>query len=122
MPRRIVIGSTAAQAIGSRRLVGAKCGSGHRSAAGHATRTDGQEADANEYGLASCFYSRDVGRVSCVAEALEYGRVGVSTGLISTAEVPFGGAQTIGQGGEGAHQGIGECRQLKYLCLGETAR
>ncbi len=79
-------------------------------------------ANATEFGLASYFYSRDIGRVFRVGEALEYGMVGVNTGLISTAEVPFGGVKQSGLGREGARQGIDDYVELKYLCLGDILR
>ena len=76
-------------------------------------------ANATEFGLASYFYSRDVGRIFRVAEALEYGMVGINTGLISVAEVPFGGVKQSGLGREGSHHGIDEYVEIKYLCLGD---
>jgi succinate-semialdehyde dehydrogenase/glutarate-semialdehyde dehydrogenase len=76
-------------------------------------------ANATEFGLASYFYSRDVGRIFRVGEALEYGMVGVNTGLISVAEVPFGGVKQSGLGREGSHQGIQDYVEVKYLCLGD---
>ncbi|HJW12747.1 MAG TPA: NAD-dependent succinate-semialdehyde dehydrogenase [Albitalea sp.] len=76
-------------------------------------------ANATEFGLASYFYSRDVGRIFRVAEALEYGMVGINTGLISTAEVPFGGVKQSGLGREGSHHGIDDYVEIKYLCLGD---
>jgi succinate-semialdehyde dehydrogenase/glutarate-semialdehyde dehydrogenase len=76
-------------------------------------------ANATEFGLASYFYSRDIGRIFRVGEALEYGMVGVNTGLISTAEVPFGGVKQSGLGREGAHQGMDDYVEVKYLCLGD---
>jgi succinate-semialdehyde dehydrogenase/glutarate-semialdehyde dehydrogenase len=76
-------------------------------------------ANATEFGLASYFYSRDVGRIFRVAEALEYGMVGINTGLISVAEVPFGGVKQSGLGREGSHHGIDEYVEMKYLCLGD---
>jgi succinate-semialdehyde dehydrogenase/glutarate-semialdehyde dehydrogenase len=79
-------------------------------------------ANATEFGLASYFYSRDVGRIFRVAEALEYGMVGINTGLISTAEVPFGGVKQSGLGREGARQGIEDYVELKYLCLGDILK
>ena len=79
-------------------------------------------ANATEFGLASYFYSRDIGRVFRVGEALEYGMVGVNTGLISTAEVPFGGVKQSGLGREGAHQGIDDYVEIKYLCLGDILK
>ena len=77
-------------------------------------------ANATEFGLASYFYSRDIGRVFRVGEALEYGMVGINTGLISTAEVPFGGVKQSGLGREGAHQGMDDYVEIKYLCLGDV--
>jgi succinate-semialdehyde dehydrogenase / glutarate-semialdehyde dehydrogenase len=79
-------------------------------------------ANNTEFGLASYFYSRDIGRVFRVGEALEYGMVGVNTGIISTAEVPFGGVKQSGLGREGAHQGIDDYVEIKYLCLGDIQR
>ncbi|MDN3919741.1 NAD-dependent succinate-semialdehyde dehydrogenase [Roseateles violae] len=76
-------------------------------------------ANATEFGLASYFYSRDIGRIFRVGEALEYGMVGVNTGLISVAEVPFGGIKQSGLGREGARQGIEDYVEIKYLCLGD---
>ncbi|WP_332775616.1 NAD-dependent succinate-semialdehyde dehydrogenase [Polaromonas sp.] len=74
-------------------------------------------ANDTEAGLASYFYSRDLGRIFRVGEALEYGMVGVNTGLISTAEVPFGGVKQSGLGREGSHHGIEDYVELKYMCL-----
>jgi succinate-semialdehyde dehydrogenase/glutarate-semialdehyde dehydrogenase len=79
-------------------------------------------ANATEFGLASYFYSRDIGRIFRVGEALEYGMVGVNTGLISTAEVPFGGVKQSGLGREGARQGMDDYVELKYLCLGDILK
>jgi len=79
-------------------------------------------ANNTEFGLASYFYSRDIGRIFRVGEALEYGMVGVNTGLISTAEVPFGGVKQSGLGREGGQQGIDDYLEVKYLCLGDIQR
>jgi succinate-semialdehyde dehydrogenase/glutarate-semialdehyde dehydrogenase len=79
-------------------------------------------ANATEFGLASYFYSRDIGRIFRVGEALEYGMVGINTGLISTAEVPFGGVKQSGLGREGGAQGIDDYVELKYLCLGDILK
>ncbi len=79
-------------------------------------------ANATEFGLASYFYSRDIGRVFRVGEALEFGMVGINTGLISTAEVPFGGVKQSGLGREGAHQGMDDYVEIKYLCLGDLMK
>ncbi len=74
-------------------------------------------ANDTEFGLASYFYARDLSRVWKVAEALEYGMVGVNTGLVSTAEAPFGGVKMSGLGREGSKYGIDEYLTLKYVCL-----
>ena len=74
-------------------------------------------ANATEFGLASYFYSRDVGRVWRVSEALEYGMVGVNTGLVAYAEVPFGGVKQSGLGREGGRAGVEEYVEVKYVCL-----
>nr|WP_210259979.1 NAD-dependent succinate-semialdehyde dehydrogenase [Martelella sp. HB161492] len=78
-------------------------------------------ANDTEFGLASYFYARDLSRVFRVAEALEYGMVGVNTGLISTAEAPFGGVKSSGLGREGSKYGIEEFMEIKYVCLGGIA-
>ncbi len=75
-------------------------------------------ANATQYGLASYFYSRDIGRIWRVAEALEYGMVGINTGLISTEIAPFGGVKESGIGREGSKYGIEEFVEVKYLCMG----
>lgn len=74
-------------------------------------------ANATDYGLAAYFYGRDVSRIFRVAEALEYGMVGVNTGLISTAVAPFGGIKESGFGREGSRYGIEEYVYKKYICL-----
>ena len=71
-----------------------------------------------EFGLAAYFYARDVGRIFRVAEALEYGLIGINEGIISTAEAPFGGMKSSGLGREGAKYGIEEYLEIKYLALG----
>jgi succinate-semialdehyde dehydrogenase/glutarate-semialdehyde dehydrogenase len=75
-------------------------------------------ANDTEFGLASYFYGRDIGRIWRVAEALEYGIVGVNTGLISTEVAPFGGLKESGIGREGSKYGIEEFVEVKYICLG----
>jgi succinate-semialdehyde dehydrogenase/glutarate-semialdehyde dehydrogenase len=75
-------------------------------------------ANDSEFGLAAYFYSRDVGRVMRVAEKLESGIVGVNTGLISTAEAPFGGVKQSGLGREGSKYGLDDFLEIKYVCLG----
>ena len=76
-------------------------------------------ARANDtiFGLASYFYARDIGRITRVQERLEYGMVGVNTGLISTEVAPFGGVKQSGLGREGSHHGIEDYMELKYICL-----
>lgn len=77
------------------------------------------QANDTEFGLASYFYAKDLARVFRVSEALEYGMIGVNTGLISTAEAPFGGIKSSGLGREGSHFGIDDFIEIKYICLGE---
>ena len=79
-------------------------------------------ANDTEFGLASYFYSRDIGRIWRVGEALEYGMVGVNTGLISTEIAPFGGMKESGLGREGSKYGIEEYLEIKYLCMGGIDR
>ena len=74
-------------------------------------------ANATEFGLAAYFYSRDIGRCFRVAEALEYGMVGVNTGLISNEVAPFGGVKQSGIGREGSKYGLEEYLEIKYLCV-----
>ncbi|HEX9873149.1 MAG TPA: NADP-dependent succinate-semialdehyde dehydrogenase [Deferrimonas sp.] len=75
-------------------------------------------ANDTEFGLASYFYSRDIGRIWRVAEAVEYGIVGINTGLISTTVAPFGGVKESGTGREGSKYGIEDFLEIKYLCMG----
>jgi succinate-semialdehyde dehydrogenase/glutarate-semialdehyde dehydrogenase len=75
-------------------------------------------ANDTEFGLAAYFYARDVGRVWRVAEALEYGIVGINEGIISTEVAPFGGVKESGVGREGSHHGIDEFLEVKYMCMG----
>ncbi|KIC40840.1 succinate-semialdehyde dehydrogenase [Ruegeria sp. ANG-R] len=75
-------------------------------------------ANDTDFGLASYFYSRDMARIWRVSEALEYGMVGINTGLISTAEAPFGGVKMSGLGREGSRHGLDDFMELKYLCMG----
>ena len=76
-----------------------------------------EQANDTIFGLASYFYARDLSRVWRVAESLEYGMVGVNTGLISTEVAPFGGVKQSGLGREGSHHGMDDFIELKYLCL-----
>ena len=75
-------------------------------------------ANETEFGLAAYFYGRDIGRVWRVAEALEYGMVGINEGLISTEVAPFGGVKESGTGREGSKYGIEDYLEIKYLCMG----
>jgi succinate-semialdehyde dehydrogenase/glutarate-semialdehyde dehydrogenase len=77
-----------------------------------------QQANATEFGLASYVYTRDLKRSWRVAEALQYGMVGVNTGLISTVEAPFGGVKQSGLGREGSQYGMDDYTELKYVCIG----
>jgi succinate-semialdehyde dehydrogenase/glutarate-semialdehyde dehydrogenase len=79
-------------------------------------------ANDTEFGLASYFYSRDIGRIWRAAEDLECGMVGINTGLISNEVAPFGGVKQSGLGREGSHYGIEEFVEIKYLCLGGLDR
>jgi succinate-semialdehyde dehydrogenase/glutarate-semialdehyde dehydrogenase len=76
-------------------------------------------ANSTEYGLAAYFYSRDVGRVFRVAQALQFGMVGINEGTIPNAAAPFGGVKQSGYGREEAHFGLDDYIFVKYLCLGE---
>jgi len=79
-------------------------------------------ANATEFGLASYFYSRDLGRIFRVGEALEYGMVGVNVGILATEHVPFGGVKQSGLGREGSHHGMDDYVEIKYLCLGDIQK
>ena len=76
-------------------------------------------ANDTDFGLASYFYSRDVGRIFRVGEALEYGMVGINVGVLATEHVPFGGVKQSGLGREGSHYGMDDYVEIKYLCLGD---
>ena len=78
-------------------------------------------ANATEYGLAAYFYARDVGRIFRVGEALEYGMVGINSGLISSEIAPFGGVKESGQGREGSQRGVDEFVDIKYLLVAGLA-
>jgi succinate-semialdehyde dehydrogenase/glutarate-semialdehyde dehydrogenase len=75
-------------------------------------------ANDTEYGLAAYFYSRDIGRIFRVAEALDYGMIGINEGIISNAAAPFGGMKQSGNGREGSRYGLDDYLEIKYLCLG----
>jgi len=77
-------------------------------------------ANATEFGLASYFYTRDLARSWRVGEALEYGIIGVNTGLISTTVAPFGGVKESGFGREGSKYGLEDYLEIKYMCIGEV--
>ena len=81
-----------------------------------------EAANNTEFGLASYFYSRDIGRIYRVGEALEYGMVGVNVGILATEHVPFGGVKQSGLGREGSHFGMDDYVEIKYLCLGDIAK
>jgi succinate-semialdehyde dehydrogenase/glutarate-semialdehyde dehydrogenase len=88
-------------------------------------RTEQEAIDAannTEFGLASYFYSRDMGRIFRVSEALEYGMVGINVGIIATEHVPFGGVKQSGLGREGSHHGMEEYVEMKYLCIGDVLK
>ena len=88
-------------------------------------KTEQEAVDAannTEFGLASYFYSRDIGRIYRVAEALEYGMVGINVGILATEHVPFGGVKQSGLGREGSHHGMDDYVEIKYLCLGDIQK
>jgi succinate-semialdehyde dehydrogenase / glutarate-semialdehyde dehydrogenase len=87
--------------------------------------TDQEAIDAannTEFGLASYFYSRDIGRIYRTAEALEYGMVGINVGIIASEHVPFGGVKQSGLGREGSRHGMEEYVEMKYLCIGDIQK
>lgn len=75
-------------------------------------------ANSTEYGLAAYFYSRDIGRVFRVSQALQFGMVGVNEGMVSNAAAPFGGVKQSGYGREGSKYGLDDYTDIKYLCIG----
>jgi len=75
-------------------------------------------ANDTDFGLAAYFYSRDIGRVWRVSEALEYGIVGINEGAVSNAMAPFGGVKESGNGREGSKYGLDDYLEIKYLCMG----
>src|SRR5437867_8086649 len=109
----VLSGVTASMAMTSEETFGPVAGVGRFGAEQEAIEV----ANATPYGLASYFYSRDVGRSWRVSEALEYGIVGINTGFISTEVAPFGGMKESGIGREGSKYGIDEWLELKYLAL-----
>jgi succinate-semialdehyde dehydrogenase/glutarate-semialdehyde dehydrogenase len=114
----VLSGVTASMAMTSEETFGPVAGVGR-----FATEQEAIEvANATPYGLAAYFYSRDVGRVWRVSEALEYGIVGINNGFISTEVAPFGGMKESGIGREGSKYGIEEWLELKYLAMGGLDR
>jgi succinate-semialdehyde dehydrogenase / glutarate-semialdehyde dehydrogenase len=114
----VLSGVTASMAMTSEETFGPVAGVGH-----FAVEQDAIEvANATPYGLAAYFYSRDVGRIWRVSDALEYGIVGINTGFISTEVAPFGGMKESGIGREGSKYGIEEWLELKYLAMGGVDR
>lgn len=90
-------------------------------AGGHVRSQISLPGSSTEFGLASYFYTRDLARAWRVSEALEYGMVGLNTGLISTEVAPFGGVKESGVGREGSKYGIEDYLVVKYVCLGGIA-
>src|SRR6266550_3904398 len=114
----VLSGVTASMAMTSEETFGPVAGVGR-----FATEQEAIEvANSTPYGLAAYFYSRDVGRIWRVSEALEYGVVGINTGFISTEVAPFGGMKESGIGREGSKYGIEEWLELKYLAIGGLDR
>jgi succinate-semialdehyde dehydrogenase/glutarate-semialdehyde dehydrogenase len=114
----VLSGVTTSMAMTSEETFGPVAGVGRFSTEQEAIEV----ANATPYGLAAYFYSRDVGRIWRVSEALEYGIVGINTGFISTEVAPFGGMKESGIGREGSKYGIEEWLELKYLALGGVDR
>jgi succinate-semialdehyde dehydrogenase / glutarate-semialdehyde dehydrogenase len=88
-------------------------------------KTEQEAVDAANntiFGLASYFYSRDIGRIYRVSEALEYGMVGINVGVLATEHVPFGGVKQSGLGREGSSHGMEDYLEMKYLCLGDILK
>jgi acyl-CoA reductase-like NAD-dependent aldehyde dehydrogenase len=114
----VLSGVTASMAMTSEETFGPVAGVGR-----FATEREAIEvANSTPYGLAAYFYSRDVGRIWRVSEALEYGVVGINTGFISTEVAPFGGMKESGIGREGSKYGLEEWLELKYLAMGGVDR
>ena len=110
----VLVDVTADMAMSSEETFGPVAGIARFSTEEEAVRI----ANDTPYGLAAYFYSQGLGRVNRVAEALEYGIVGINTGLISTEVAPFGGVKESGVGREGSKYGILDYTELKYLCIG----
>jgi succinate-semialdehyde dehydrogenase/glutarate-semialdehyde dehydrogenase len=114
----VLSGVTASMAMTSEETFGPVAGVGRFAVEQEAIEV----ANATPYGLAAYFYSRDVGRIWRVSDALEYGIVGINTGFISTEVAPFGGMKESGIGREGSKYGIEEWLELKYLAMGGVDR
>jgi succinate-semialdehyde dehydrogenase/glutarate-semialdehyde dehydrogenase len=110
----VIVGVPAEAAMASEETFGPVAGIAQFTTEEEAIR----QANDTPYGLASYFYSRDMGRIWRVSEGLEYGIVGINTGVISTEVAPFGGVKESGIGREGSKYGIEEWLELKYLCMG----
>ena len=114
----VLVGVTAEMAMSREETFGPVAGIARFSSEADAVRI----ANDTPYGLAAYFYSQDLGRVTRVAEALEYGILGINTGLISTEVAPFGGVKESGIGREGSSYGIDEWLELKYWAVGGVGR
>ena len=110
----MLVGVTAEMAMSCEETFGPVAGIARFSTEEEAVRI----ANDTPYGLAAYFYSQGLGRVTRVAEALEYGILGINTGLISTEVAPFGGVKESGIGREGSSYGIDEWLELKYWAIG----
>jgi len=110
----VITGVPAEAAMSCEETFGPVAGVARFASEGEAIR----QANDTPYGLASYFYSRDMSRIWRVSEGLEYGIVGINTGMISTEVAPFGGVKESGIGREGSKYGIDEWLELKYLCMG----
>jgi succinate-semialdehyde dehydrogenase/glutarate-semialdehyde dehydrogenase len=113
----VLTGVTAAMAMSNEETFGPVAGIGRFATEEEAIR----KANDTPYGLSSYFYSRDMGRIWRVSEGLEYGILGINTGVISTEVAPFGGVKESGIGREGSKYGIDEWLEIKYLCMGGVA-
>jgi succinate-semialdehyde dehydrogenase / glutarate-semialdehyde dehydrogenase len=113
----VMTGITDAMAMSSEETFGPVAGISRFATEEEAVR----KANDTPYGLSSYFYSRDMGRIWRVSEALEYGILGINTGVVSTEVAPFGGVKESGIGREGSKYGIDEWLETKYLCMGGVA-
>src|SRR5438874_2154198 len=113
----VIAGVTADAAMSGEETFGPVAGNARFSSEDQAIR----DANNTPYGLAAYYYTRDMGRIWRLSEALEYGIHGINTGLISSEVVPFGGVKESGIGREGSKYGIEEWLEIKYLCMGGVA-